>query len=456
VGTALLACGLLVAGSGTASADSGSAYSAYGQADGFFLTIKNSAIPLLSAIQGGGPTAQATLDSLDQSNAFASFPYPGQEEAGLPGLIGSVLGLPVPAYPAYVNTSYGQPAVSKDLTGVSLRASSTHASSTATAIAGGNGLTKAQSEVLSSLDSDDAVQTTAVATIDTFDLGGALSISNLRSVATASRDAKGLLTSTSRLSIGRISVPGLAVTLPRTANMCPVNQLPSSELPPAPCPPELTEVPLPAQFAGATVTEPTVGFLDGNFVVTLPGTEQKIPVPAATMLSALKAAGVDASYQEPRKLKNGIIAAGLVLRQTVPGSPVPVPENPVLNTPGPLEVTYTFGESVATVDRTSFESGVGAGSAYIPSTDGGAAAGAPGALLPQTSGLGALPELAGQPASAAGALPTGSSAPTLVAQREPRQLDSSNLYLVLAGAALLALGSTQVVRVVGVIASRAR
>src|SRR5665213_1233207 len=55
-------------------------------------------------------TAQATVDALGESNAFASSPYPGDSIAGLPSLVNGLGGSgglpPLPSYPFIVNTSY--------------------------------------------------------------------------------------------------------------------------------------------------------------------------------------------------------------------------------------------------------------------------------------------------------------------------------------------------------------
>ena len=466
-GSALVMAGLTIAGPTRAHADS--SYTASGQADGFFLVIKNAAIPLVSAVEGGGPTAQATLDSLDQSNAFAAFPYPGDEETGVPGLAGSILGLPVPGYPAYVSTAYGQPAVTKDLTGINLQASSSHTESRATATAGGAGVTKAESKVTSALAGDGSVSTTASADVKGFDFGGVLTVSAMHSTATASRDATGKLTTDSHLSFGQISVPGLALAVPSTLNLCPISQLPIAGIPPIPCPSSVTSIALPPGIAGTTLTAPDIGFEDGTFTLSLPQLgNQKLALPADTALSAFKAAGIDVTYQKPQVLKNGVIAGALIIHQSLPGSPVPVPNNPVLGTPGPTDITYTFGQSSATVDLTAFDTGIGGGgSGGIPTTgvpttgtpggtttpvdtgslpgDGGT--GAVGGSLPGDLGTGTATPGGDVPPAVAGQ-PVGGT--QLTASREARTLDSSNIYLVLVGAALLALGGTQLIRIVGV------
>ncbi len=53
-------------------------------------------------IDGGGPTAQAGLDSLGESSAFSSLPYPGATAVAFPGLVSTLSGKSVPSYPFYV------------------------------------------------------------------------------------------------------------------------------------------------------------------------------------------------------------------------------------------------------------------------------------------------------------------------------------------------------------------
>ena len=70
--------------------------------------FSNQSIPLGVAPQIQGPTAQAKQTSLHQSDAYAAFPYPGEEVAGFPGRHSAGrVGIPAPAYPFVVTTAYG-------------------------------------------------------------------------------------------------------------------------------------------------------------------------------------------------------------------------------------------------------------------------------------------------------------------------------------------------------------
>ena len=56
-------------------------------------------------VDGGGPSAQASLDSLGTSNGFASFPYPGETGVAILGLAAILTSKPLPQYPFYISTS---------------------------------------------------------------------------------------------------------------------------------------------------------------------------------------------------------------------------------------------------------------------------------------------------------------------------------------------------------------
>lgn len=55
-------------------------------------------------IDGGGPTAQAGLDSLGESTAFSSLPYPGATGVGATGLVSTLSGKSLPSYPFFVSS----------------------------------------------------------------------------------------------------------------------------------------------------------------------------------------------------------------------------------------------------------------------------------------------------------------------------------------------------------------
>ncbi len=87
----------------------------------------------------GGPSAQATLDSIGGSQAFASFPYPGENAVTAPALIAGASGgqINLPSYPFWVGSTY--PVTPKAESGggpYAIKAESTDTSSTSSASVG--------------------------------------------------------------------------------------------------------------------------------------------------------------------------------------------------------------------------------------------------------------------------------------------------------------------------------
>ena len=101
----VLAVGLT--GAGRAGADA-IRFSASATADGGRLAFL---VPGASVsdqiIDGGGPVAQADLDSLGSSRAFASTPYPGELGVIGPGIVASLINAPQPPpYPFIAQSSH--------------------------------------------------------------------------------------------------------------------------------------------------------------------------------------------------------------------------------------------------------------------------------------------------------------------------------------------------------------
>ncbi|HEV7536049.1 MAG TPA: hypothetical protein VGP90_10470, partial [Acidimicrobiia bacterium] len=57
-------------------------------------------------IDGGGPVAQASVDSTGKAIGFGSLPYPGETAVAAPGALTLVTKVPVPPYPFYAEASY--------------------------------------------------------------------------------------------------------------------------------------------------------------------------------------------------------------------------------------------------------------------------------------------------------------------------------------------------------------
>jgi hypothetical protein len=166
-------------GSESASATGfGGSFSALAAADGVRVTVTVPDSGLTDeVVDGGGPSVQARIDSLGTSKAFASFPYPGDTVANLPGLVRTLSGgVPVPDLPFFVQSD--DPIVPKQEAGTGpyvLRAQSEATQSAATASVGlasegigALGLARSEATVNSTAE---AVISEATSTIESFFVG---------------------------------------------------------------------------------------------------------------------------------------------------------------------------------------------------------------------------------------------------------------------------------------------
>jgi hypothetical protein len=140
LGSVVVGCAAtqLPAGGGLAGAiGTPPAYTATAAADGARLGMTVPNAPGTSTpIDGGGPSAQATVSSLGTSQAFASLPYPGDLPVRLPGLLAGVGVAGVPQYPFYASSDHPTtPDASLQAPGYSLRATSRDERSSAEAAA---------------------------------------------------------------------------------------------------------------------------------------------------------------------------------------------------------------------------------------------------------------------------------------------------------------------------------
>lgn len=386
----------VVAFPGAAAATS--PYDGTAAAYGFDSTISNSSIPLGLVIQGAGPVAQAHLDSLQNSDAFASFPYPGDVIAGVPGVAGVLFGgLPFPAYPVIVTTQAGDPPKTADGPGIALSAQSENQSSQAKAVVGSDAI-GATSIARVTYDAADGLLSHAETAVKGLDLFNFLRISGVQSIAEARRDAGGELATLSTTSINRISAPGLAVTLPPTSPGCVPfpNPIPGTPQAPPTCFPQ---VPFP--LGGQTLEEPNIGFQNGNFNITTgpPGQSSTFPVPMSVIQEAFRAQGVEVAYQAEQKTKDGVIAPVVSFTYDAP----PLPDNDYYQ--GPTTFTVSFGRASAsaslipTIDDFvaptlpgSFGTQAGA---LLPGVDAAAVPGLGG--LPSTGGFAGVPQFPNSP-----------------------------------------------------------
>ena len=321
-----------------AHADSQYNFDAVAAAYGIDSTIDNPSIPLGLTVEAAGPVAQAHLSSINQSDGFAAFPYPGDAVVGVPGLVKGALlpGFPIPAYPAYANSELGSSPAEVDFPGITLSASSdqhsTHTRATAGEAAIGSVATADVTE------QDSGITATASTSIQAATLGNLLSLSGVQSTATAVLGPDGKVTTSSSLAIARITVAGLNLTLPTQTPdhpglPIPIPGIPSFQLP-------FPAVPLP--LGGLTLATPDIGFENGVFTITLPLLgNQTFSLPASTVLGALKAVGLDVSFQNAVKSANGIVGSNLTIKTVLPAPP----SNKFFN--GATPVSFTIGRASA-------------------------------------------------------------------------------------------------------------
>jgi hypothetical protein len=445
-GLVLLAAPIGLAGA--QDAGSGSlqrTFDASAAAYGFDSTISNPSIPIGLVIQGAGPTAQTQLSSLGQANSFASFPYPGDTVAALPGTVSGLFGgLPLPEYPLIVSTRAGEGRKSANYPGIALGAQSSDNATDASAVLGTDAI---------GFDSDARIrvtgsEVTAEATTELrgITLGNLVRVTGVESFAKAVLGSDGKVTTSSSMSIGRISVPGLKITIPsQTPEQIPL-PIPIPGLPQLP-PIILPPVPLP--LGGTTIEAPDIGFIDGQFAITLPflGTA-KFAVPAEAVLAAFKAAGVDITFQAAQVTDTGVVAPVLSVKTVVPAPP----DNQIYS--GPTPVTFALGRTSASIQGPPPVDDSSAG------VDGGSSDFGSGGVNTSfdSPALGGDVGDFGAPSIGSGPTGTNNGSPTLpgvvpAAHRSAPLKSVADIYLVLLGVGLVGTTVSQTVRYVGVRAS---
>jgi hypothetical protein len=432
-----------------------STYDAFARANALDVVINNQSIPTGIDLQGVGPEAEAHQTSLGVGDASSQLPYLGDTVPGLPGTAGGLFGLPVPPYPFIAASTQGGPPDTKSYPGVTLHAESGDYSTLSSGVAGSDASGATSTARVDELKSG-SVTATAVTDASALKLGSVITLSGVRTSAIVTADSfSGDVTRASSTSIGRISVPGLVLTIPtQTPGQIPVPiPIPGvPNVPPIPVP----SVPIPAPFGGQTLKDPDIGIQDGFFTLTLPigGGSQKFAIPAQPVLAALKAAGVTMTFQAPEKLKTGIMSGSYKFRYVVAAPPA----NNYYS--GPTTVTQSTGLAVATVDLhpassdTSSSGGMVGGGISGPSSAAGSA-GSPslGSTSPALSGgdlgganSGTLPLLA-SPDNGAGTSP-GSPALGFAGFKVGTGMGA--IYLALVAVALSGFTAATALRLIGV------
>jgi hypothetical protein len=415
-------------------AETNAAYDAVASAYAFDSFIKNDSIPLGLSPEVAGPVAQVSQSSLPGSEAFASFPYPGDTAVGILPTASSLYGIALPDYPLIAKSSLGaeQP-TDVNFPGVALHARTGTALTEATGTAGSDAAGGfAQSRIVA--DEDGSVTVAAHSKVNLVQLGGLVSFTGVDSMASATLDSSGTVTKTSSLSIGSIAVPGLRLTIPKTTpGFVPLPiPVPGFNAPAF----NLPEIPLP--LGGQTLAVTSVGFKDGVFTVQLPVLPGvNLPIPAQTVLDAFKALGLLFTIEAPQETDTSIVAPVMTLTTVLPA----LPQNTSFN--GPVTVSIALGRT--SVGITSYATGDN-GEIGAPSGAPGSSAVASG--ISPTGGF-AAPPVASSGAVAATATGNRGSTP-VVAFGAPQYFNASWFYIVFVAVALASFGGSTVLRYLGV------
>jgi hypothetical protein len=137
---------------------------------------------------GGGPVAQANVDTTGKATGFGSLPYPGENAVTAPGLLTFATGVPVPGYPFYARADYPVAPSSevKDPSGTyALKATADQGKATGSAVylfGGENPVTRATADSRGVLEGSGRLTMTAVGVTEGLSIGnGALKISSVNS-----------------------------------------------------------------------------------------------------------------------------------------------------------------------------------------------------------------------------------------------------------------------------------
>jgi hypothetical protein len=383
-------------------------------ADAMRDTVVSPDAPLSSNVSDVGiPSAQALVDALGNSQAYAAFPYPGDTALSGPGLLSGIVGASLPSYPLIVSSSDpAAPDGSLDQGPVSLSAHSKPTTSTGSATVGQAAQDNAVGKLLATATAKadavtGAVSGEATSDADLIDIAGVLRIGSLHATAGAARGADGKIAKSSAMAIGQVTVAGVA----------------------------------------AQITDQGI---------SIAGQGQALPATGA-ITDPLQAAGISVRVLQPLVTDSGVTSGGLEITQhqaasghdvthtytfgrahaqvfavAAPALPIPVPLSSAAPTPG---------SSVPTPAATPVTSG-SSSLAALPAVTGPAGpAGEPGPAVAQ-------PVVTGQPA-------TGQSNAASVAAVDTSTVafarhGTTDLYLLLVVGGLVALGGGQLLRIIAV------
>jgi hypothetical protein len=409
-------------------------YQVSAEGDGAFVVLDDGSLPLVSQVAFGPYTAQATTSSLGGSSGFAGFPYAGpifQSISGTVNGVGAGKVPPLPPLPGYVTSSYpATPNGSQSLGPYVLSSQSTQQSATSQAGFGLSAGTNNQPQIFSTAktvaNDDGSVTATATAGIDAINLGP-IDLLNISSTAKITEQGSKDPTVSVSTDMGTITVAGIKVGVDQGG----------------------------LKILGANLGLPVAQALQLiNNVLGQGGLTMKF-LPSVT------------TY-----------APGSKTVQSVTSAALEVSETRVIPSQGKVTVSYTFGRTTVSAtnaasagDTGGSAAGSSSGSSASPGTGaatggdttpalgtGGATPGGPVSASPASAGGAGEtpPALASTPGSPAASPPLlagrpkggGSARQALGGLRSGSNKTTSGegFYLILVLAGLVALGSSQGVR----------
>ncbi|GAA0608417.1 hypothetical protein GCM10009547_07970 [Sporichthya brevicatena] len=292
----------------------GGSYDGTAVAYGNLVTATNPSVPLGLSLEQSAPESRVRLTSLGESSALAAGPYLGDSATGIAFSQAGGKGLGGLDFPLVAVTSAGDKPKDVTAPGVDLHAES-GVNLAAARAALGTGANRAATDARVERVTG-GTSASASSLIDTVVLFDKLLISGLRSSAETVADDSGNRTRRGTLSIGRLTARGITITVP-----------PESPL-----------------GAGAQITGPDLGFVDGQFFLEVPGApKNSVPVDAAAVADAFRAVGLTMTFAKAVETDTGIISPSLTISGVLPAPP----ENPQVN--GETPVSVTLGRTAASV-----------------------------------------------------------------------------------------------------------
>lgn len=424
---AAAATGILAAALGVGlgePAHASGVYNATASATGVLVMMSSPAIPVVTTpVDLTLPSAQTQVSSLQGTSAFAAYPYPGSDDAALPGtvtgLLAGLVPFPVPSLP-------GIPTIQ-------------NANCPVTPSSGFDGKVF---QLIATCD-DNTADASASAGLAPTSLASILpTVSGLYTAATASSktDPKtGDTSATAHTEVTVLSLGGGLLTIGPITSTATVTQSPGSD------PDVSSDIALgQIKIAGQAVQLGPGGLTVAGAPVKLPG----VADPTVVLNKLLKAANIKMTLLKAHTTKNSVVAPGLEIDATEKD-----PQNGQ-----PINISLVFGQASASVTGAT---GGTTSVPTVPSTSPSGSISPTGVTPPSTGTTGGGPAVS-IPSAITSGTPSGSETSPVIAPSgtttPQTQLTSANdlklrglsFYPILVVAALAMLAGGTLARYIGV------